>query len=107
MDVLKKKTVQLEKLFLDRLVVLLESAKVEVEPAKDITRAFLNLEPFASLEEMNAKMELFGQTYADFNVVYEQLLSLTDTNETKKILDQIQKIIKESGPGAALKSIGA
>lgn len=107
MDELKKKTVQLEKLFLDQLVVLLESAKIEVDPAKDITRAFLGLEPFASLEEMDAKMKLFGQTYRDFNVVYEQLISITDTNETKKILDQIQRIIKESGPGAALKSIGA
>lgn len=106
MDDIKKKTEELEKLFLDQLINLLKSAKIEVAPAKLSTKEFLALQPFVSIEEINAKMKLFGQTHPDFNVVYEQFTSSSDTVETKKILDQIQRIIKESGPTAALQSIG-
>jgi len=107
MDELKKKTEEAAELFLNKVIVLLEGEKITLGDARDTAHAFLDLQPFVSIDDLNAKMKLFGETHTDFKLIFETMAAATDASETKRIIDQIKTIIKESGPTAALKSIGA
>ena len=106
MEDIAKLTETLEQHFLDHLLYILESETVELENARQITREFVELQPFSSFEHMRMKMKLFTEMYPLFEPVYKKMFS-EPSDTTKKMLSFVEQLIKDKSPSEALKIISS
>ena len=101
-DVLLEKS---ETDYLKILINLLKGGKVEVETAKVMTREFLALSPFGSVEDLKQKIKIFSDIHTFFGELYISLLQHIEDQKLSDVLGKMRSLLKQNKIEEALKVV--
>ena len=102
MDEMSKVTDKLEYLLLKDIINGLRDETISEEDAKTIAAVFLDLEPFASIDDAKNKMNTFIVTYPRFMLLKEYMDAYHEEQRTAAVIEKMKEHIKNDNLDQAL-----
>jgi hypothetical protein len=93
----------LEYIFLEEIVRGLRQKSISVEDSKKLAQVFLSIEPFASNEDAQAKIDKFCQDYPEFSTLKEYLTAYTKEQNIDAVIAKMREHIKNNNLDEALR----
>ncbi len=91
--------------YLKLLSQYLKTGKIKLSEAKEVTKEFLALLPFADIEDMQTKLKSFTEKHPEFNQVYITFLNKEDLEKTADLVGKMKVLIRENKIDEALNLI--
>lgn len=102
MNDLPKATSQLEFLFLKHLSDGLKSGSIDIPTAKQLTSAFLQIDPFASIDDAKQKMQAFSQQFPSFMQLKNYIDAFYSEQHKDEVIEQMRAHLKQGNIDQAL-----
>lgn len=99
---IKALTEKLEYLFLKQIIASLRAKQMTVEESRAHARAFLQIEPFASIDDAHDKMRAFVVEHPSFAVLQEYMDVYYEEKHTEEIIAQMRSHLRQFDVDAAL-----
>lgn len=103
MNELQGLTKKLEYLFLRTLIKDLEEKRYSVEHGRKLTRYFLAIEPFVSIEDAKMKMTKFAQHYPTYTELVNYTHAHISERQVESKVRMMRKLLKENKLNEVLK----
>ena len=103
MDELKKMTDALEHILFKQIIDGLKQNTLDMPDAKKSAQEFLQMEPFASVEDGKEKMNKFVQEYAQFVKMKEYMDAFHEEQHLDAKIEQMQQHIRNDNIDEALR----
>jgi hypothetical protein len=91
-DIVKKIDVQ----YLRLLSSLLKTGQMKAAEAKKNARAFLELIPFNTFDEMKQKITSFTTIHPQFNALNITIMQIEEEHKTKGVLDKMRALMQQN-----------
>lgn len=91
--------------YLKLLSQYLKTGKIKLSEAKEVTKEFLALLPFADKLDLQMKIKTFTEKHPEFNQVYITFLKKEDLEKTAELIEKMRVLIKENKIDEALNLI--
>ncbi len=98
---------QLEYLFLRVIISGMKNSTLPIPQAKQLTREFLAIEPFASAEDARSKIDQFAAAHQGFSLLKEYADVYYSEDRIDEKLEVMRKHLKENNIDEALSVIHA
>lgn len=98
-------TEKIEKDYLNILVTLLRNGDIDARTGKQITREFMDLVPFTSIDDLQSKIKRFSETHKFFKNLYIDLLKYEEEKKTHELVREMRSHIKENRIDEALRLV--
>lgn len=105
MEEIKKMTNHLEYLFLNHLADGLIAGTIDIPSAQKLAAAFLQLEPFASVEDAQGKMGQFTRPYEQFAMLKEYIDGYHQQQQKDAMIEKMRAHLKEGHIDEALQVV--
>ena len=93
---------QVEVDYLLDLIKELRSQRIDLPKGREITREFLTLLPFTSLDDMRNKVKTFSEKYKDFSRAYINLQAKEEQEKKTAVLDKMREHLKNKNIDEAI-----
>lgn len=103
MDEIKKLTASLEYLYLKQIINILRDKTTNILEVKRSAVEFLNLQPYASVQDAKNKMKQFAQKFSQFVQLEEYMSAYEEEKRTSEIIEKMKKHIKGNNLDEALR----
>lgn len=88
--------------YLKLLSQYLKAGKIKLPEAKEVTKEFLALLPFADIEDLESKLKSFAERHPEFNQIYITFLKKEDLEKTADLVGKMKVLIRENKIDEAL-----
>lgn len=93
---------KIEEEYLKILIRRLQDGEMNTEDAKVVTKEFLELTPFKTTEDMEAKIQKFTEAHPEYGGIYINLLKYEDESKTAALLTEMRGHLKNNNVDQAL-----
>lgn len=102
MDEMKKVTIDVEYMFLKKIVTGLRDGTIDVQKAKLLARSFMSLEPFISIDDLKIKMHTFAIQNSYFQELDTYMTAYHEEKKVGQVIDKMRKYMKANDIDHAL-----
>lgn len=102
MEELKKLTDNVEYMFLKRIITGIREKSIGIPDSRTIALAFLQIEPFTSVDDAKSKIQAFTDKYSYFKDLTNYMKTYDEEKRIGQAINRIRKHLKDQDIDSAL-----